>query len=475
MPAPRTGLPGYRYKGVKVSAIEARARSLANISSSKAISHDDVDSSANESWKDIYARLLERDDDYWVMVQAFSSITAYATSNPNEYKIPLPSDFYKLRSVDWQGSTWRQMHRFPMSMRNDQPAEPHYRFDSTYLWIVGANVSQVRIRYYPPPDVLTHPDTDLQFATAVTPDNFSKVSSPVYASWKNTGVYIYNVQNIAEGSIDDNTTGAPVTLLAAAANLSNLVYYKGYLYWLQGGIVKRAPTDLKTTPIVPANVIATATVTSFAIFKDIMYYTDAGAMYTATLAGGGSALLLAATVGTWISVAGGIVFYVLAGALKSVSPVATVIASGISACVSDGTNLYVLDTSGNLRRITVSSTPALLTDTTLRTDILSIGPWYGNRIPMLTGEGQQMLAVSSIVDTDITYPANVLTELVAFQMAIDFKTKLGEDFAALKLRLGDPDSSPATGLWASFKKLAKRDEYEPERIKNSRATSGSML
>lgn len=459
---------------MKVSAIETRARSLANISSSKAISHDDVDSSVNQSWKDIYARLIARDDDYFVTVTSAITVSTYATSNPNEYLIPLATiapDFYQLRAVDWQGGAWREMHKFPMSMRNDQPSEPHYRFSGTNLWIVGANITQVRIRYYPQPDTLTHPDTDLQYATAVTPNNFALISSPVYASWKNTGVYVYSAQNILEGSIDDNTTGTPVTLLAAGVNLSNLVYYKGYLYWLQAGNIKRAPTDLVTTPLVPANVIATGTVTVFSVYKNLLYYVDAGTMKTANLDGTGAAAGLAVAA-TSIALAGGVIYYVLAGALKSVTPSATIIASGISAVTSDGTNLFVLDTSGNVRRITVSSTPALLTDSTLSTDVTAMGPWYGNRIPVLTGEGQQFLAISSLVDSDITYPSNVITEIISFQAAIDFCAKLGREWDALKVRLGDADSNPATGLWSTFAKTARRDSYEPERVKNSRVMGG---
>ncbi len=455
---------------MKISAIEKRARDVGNVSSSKAFDHDFVDSSANESWKDMYARFVERDDDYFTKIVTFTSITTYATGNTDEYLIPLPADFYKLRAVDWQGGQWQEMHKFPMSMRDADPSVPHYRFDGTALWVVGANVTQVRLRYYPAPAVLTHPDTDLQFATAVTPNNVSLISSPVYASWKNTGVYMYNGA-ITAGSIDNGTTGAPVSLLTVAA--TNLVYYKGYMYYLAAGKIRRAPTDFVTTPLVPADVIASGTVTSFSIFSNLIYYTDNGTMKTAALDGTG-VVAGGAIAATWQSLAGGILYYVLSGALKAVSPAVTVIASGISACVSDGTNLYVLDTSGNLRRITVSSGAVLLTDTTLRTDILSIGPWYGTRIPVLTNEGQQMLAVSSIVDTDVTYPSNTVTEIIAFQMAIDFKTKLNEDFSALKIRLGDPDISPPTGLWATFKKLIKRDEYEPERVKNSRGTQGVM-
>lgn len=456
---------------MKVSELETWARSLANLARSAAISHDDVDSSSNMVWKDIYARLLERDDDYWTTDATFSTLTTYATTNPNEYMIPLPADFYKLRAVDYlPGSSgkWREMHKFPMSMRNDEPAEPHYRFNDTNLWVVGVNLSQVRIRYYPPPATFTHPDADLVYGTSVTPNNFNLISSPAYATWKNTLIYVYNSQNIKEESIDSNSTAAPVTLLAAGLTVQNLMYYKGYLYWYQpaAGIIRRAPTDLVTAPIVPATVVAVATSLG-GIYKDKLYYTAGGQMFNSALDGTGAALLLAAA-GTWLSLAGGIVFYIDgAAALKAIGG-GTLIASGVSACTSDGTNLYILDTLGQVRKLTLTGA-ALATDTVIRTDVTAIGQWYGNRIPTITGETQKLIAASSYVDYDVNYPSNIPVEIVAVQMAIDFCTKLGKDFTALKLRLGDPDIVPPTGLWASFKKLAKRDDYEPERIKNSRS------
>jgi hypothetical protein len=456
---------------MKVSEIVTWARSLANLSSSKAIGYDDESKSVNASWRDLYARLLESNDDYYSRALTIT-ITAGMSSGTNEYTIPLPEDFFRLRALDWMsslaGGQWFPMERFPLSERDDQPSVPKYRIENGNLWVVGQNVAQIRIRYYPPEVELTHPGTDLQYATAVAPNSFPLVSSPVYAAWKNTGVYIYSSQNIVEGSIDDNTVGSPVTLLAAGVNLSNLAYYKGYLYWIQAGNVKRAPTDLKTSPIVPANIIATGTVTSFAIFKDLLYYCDNSVMKTAALDGTGPATLLAAA-GTWLCSAGGVVFYVSAGALKSIVPSSTVIASGVSACTSDGTKLYLLDTSGNLR-VLIMAAATIVTNLVLETDVASIGPWASDRIPLLTAESQKMLAVSSTVDTNISYPVNVVQEIISYQAAIDFKTKIGEDITQLALRLGHPsgEGGPATGLWARFEKTVRRDDYKPERISNSR-------
>jgi hypothetical protein len=338
---------------MKLSEMLTWARSLANLSSSKAISVDDEDKSFNASWKDLYARFLESNDDYFTTTITITPLTSFSIA-VNEYLITLPADFYVLRTAEYQDGTtagaWLPLQKFPLSSRTDLGAggPPAYRLDNNNLWVKGQSVGSVRVKYYPPPALLTHPQPDLQYATAVTPNNFTLISSPVYAAWKNTGVYIYNVQNIAEGAIDDNSVAAPVTLLAAGANLSNLAYYKGYLYWLQAGIIKRAPTDLITTPLVPANTIATGTVTSFGVFKDKLYYTDAGSMKYANLDGTGPTLILAAT-GTWLSLAGTTVYYIDGAAALKTTGGATLLASGVSACTSDGTNLYILTTLGEVR------------------------------------------------------------------------------------------------------------------------------
>ena len=462
---------------MKISEMLTWARSLGNISSSKAISHDDEDKSFNASYRDLYSRLLESNDDYVTKTVLITVTAGMAGLTPFEYFVPLPVDFYRLRSLDYQGAIsvnmWMPMERFPVSSRADQTFEPEYRLDNNTLWIRGQNVSQIRLRYYPPPVALTHPDTDLQFATAITPNNFTLISSPGYAAWKNTGVYIYNVQNIAEGSIDDNTTGAPITLYAAGANLSNLIYYKGYLYWLQAGSIKRAPTDL-VTPFVVGVVttpVATGTVSSFSVFMNKLYYNDGGTMSSSNLDGTGPVVLLASP-GSWLSLAGSVVFYIDAtGALKAIGG-GTLVASGVLALISDGTSLYYLDSLRQLHLATVSGA-ALGTDTVIRTDVTAIGPWAGNRIPILTGEGQQYLAVSSIPDSDVAYPLNVVTEIMSYQAAIDFRTKIGGefDFGPLLARLGHPKGAEnATGLWARFEQSVKRDDYKPERMNNSRRT-----
>jgi|GEM_PF-3522604 len=465
---------------MKISEMLTWARSLANLSSSKAISVDDEDKSFNASWKDLYARFLESNDDYFTKIVTYASLAGMGIA-VNEYAIPLPEDFYQLRTAEYQdgttAGTWLPLQKFPLSSRTDLGVGiPAYRLDNNNLWVKGQSVGAVRVKYYPPPASLTHPQPDLQYATAVTPNNFALISSPVYAAWKNTEVYVYSAQNITEGSIDDNSTGAPITLFTAGLTVDNLIYYKGYLYWHQpvAGIIRRAPTDLVTPPLVPVTVVAVASSLG-GIYKDKLYYTAAGSMYSSALDGTGVVLLLA-VAGTWLSLAGTTVYYIDgAGALKTTGG-STLLASGVSACTSDGTNLYILTTLGEVRKLVVSG-GLLISNTVLRTDVIAIGPWGANRIPIITGETQQLLAFSSIIDSDITYPLNVVLEIMSYQAAIDFRTKIGGefDFGPLIARLGHPKGAagPAVGLWARLENSVKRDEYKPVKVGNSRRMAGN--
>ncbi len=461
---------------MKASKIVSLARSIAALPDTRAISHDDEVASINASWRDLYARILESNDDPFLETVTIT-LTPAMLVGTDEYRVPLPADFYRLRTVDYTNAAgeWRCMDRFAPTARNDLPSTPAYRFDGTSLWIIGAQFSSVRLRYYPPSDELTHPETDLEYATGATPLTFPTITCPVHAPWHNTGCYVLGGLAITAGSIDDNTDATPVTLLAAATAVTWLAYYKGYLYWLRAGDIWRAPTDLVTAPLVPAQLTATGTVTSLSVFLDRLYYCDGGSMFRAALDGTGPVLLLAAA-GSWLSLAGGVVYYVDgAAALRSI-PGATLVLAGVAACVSDGTYLYVRDTAGNLRRLTMVAGAVSVNDV-LRDDVAALGPWADHRVPLLTGETQQMLAVSDYLDSDVVYPTEVAYEIMEYQAAIDFCAKTGRDFAALKLRLGmTAEESPTgrpTGLWARMERVTKRDDYRPQRIGNSRRIWGN--
>jgi hypothetical protein len=465
---------------MKVSELVGYARSQANIASSGAISHDDEDKTVNISWKDIYARILEKDDDYFTKEVLFQTISTYATTNPNEYKIPLPEDFYRLRFVDFQGGTaggnWSQMHKFPLSMRNNQPSEPHYRFDATNLWIVGANVTQVRVHYYPPPAVMTHPYPTQSFGAALAPSVQATVTLPFYIDSTKGMLYVIGNHIWYESLMLDSTTD-----LITSVTPIRPTYYKGYLYFITAGNISRGVFN----PLVPATVIGVAItvvggITSFTIFDNTIYFTTAAGIFTCNL-DGTTIVNISAIVADDVSLLGNGPTATLVARVVATNTVVSVTSPAIALNVlhmtTDRTYIYTLDTSLVVHKLTVAVVGTSVTvtnDYVLHADAQYLGNTDGGYISLINEETTGILAQSTLVDTDITYPANIIIEIMAIQGAIDFCTKLGKDIGTLKLRLGDPSIVPTTGIWGSFFKMFKRDDYEAERIKNSRLQQSGL-
>ncbi|MFA5377262.1 MAG: hypothetical protein WC455_16045 [Dehalococcoidia bacterium] len=440
------------------SQIIARARSLADLPNSKFISNDDESDSINESWRDLYAKLLENDDDYYLTETTLTTGTA-VTGTDCEYLITLPTDYFRLRYLDYQvsGNLWEPVPKFPLSMKDYSPGSPYYRIKNGTLWVIWSGLSgtgTLKIGYYPTPAFVTAQATDLAYGTSYTPATFANIAYPVYVTRLNAGCYVYGGNDIRAESIDNNTVAAPVSLLSTAGTRTNLVYYKGYLYWLEGGDIYRAPTDL-VSALTPATVVTAGVVSSFAIFGDLIYFCDATDINTCTLAGASITSIMTGT-GSWICKTGTQVYYLSGTDLMRVGS-ATVVLAGASACVTDGTYLFAL-VSGTLYRLTLSSTYTVSAQESMRTDVASIGPYYGSRIPVITNQGQTFLAISSTADYEFDYPSNLVPEIMAYQMAIDFRAKQKGDTAELKERLA--------GLAARFAINIKRDDYKPTRIQN---------
>ena len=151
------------------SEIILRARHVADLPSSLFIDHNNELASLNESWKDIYAALLENDDDYYLSETTLTLSSLYAVAGTtNEYLLPLPSDCSRIRYVDYSGTMdWLPMLKFNLSMKDNQPASPYYRIKGAYLWVIGASVPStglsVKIGYYPKQATITCPQSPLDF------------------------------------------------------------------------------------------------------------------------------------------------------------------------------------------------------------------------------------------------------------------------------------------------------------------------
>jgi hypothetical protein len=470
------------------SAIVERARSLSDLPNSLFVSHKDEVNSLNESYKDLYSALIEADDDYYVTELLITMIPGYAVANAtNEYLVPLPSDFSKLRYLDYRGGggDWWPVKKFPMSMKDYNPGDPYYRIRGSNLWIIGgSNVSvgmALRMGYYPPAPTVTMPQADLVYGTSYAPNLFALVTAPGYCPYLETMVYSYNGTGITSESILGSTVSAPVALFTESGAASNYVYWKGILYWLRGGNMWYKAVNCQVPFAAPSQVGAIANVVCFYITADTIYYGNATQIRSCTLTGG-SDTLVATVAATSLVAAGPVVIYRTAASVVNIVAPATVLyASSIAKITSDGSGsnvLYLLDNAGQVRRVTYNAiTGAILTDEVIDTNAADIGQAVVDIaqspittiVPVLkTGYGQ-LLGIDATVDYNFSFPNNLVPEIMAYQSAVDYRAKQKQDTTELKMRLGHPTGGegPSIGLWQRFETSIKRDEYQPNRIRNA--------
>jgi hypothetical protein len=474
--------------------IVLRARSVSDLPNSKFVSHLDELNSVNEAWKDVYSALVENDDDYYVTDLTFTltALNAVAGSN-NEYLFPLPTDFLKLRYLDFRNGTadYMSVKKFNLSMKNDQVGDPQYRIKGANLWIIGGTVPTtgltLRMGYYPVWTTITCPQNAIPYGTSYAPNLFPLVTAPAYAPYLQQMAYVYNGTGIRSESFTNATVSAPVALFTESGPVTNMVYYKGSLYWIRGGLIWYKATDLTALFIAPTQGVTPSGVTSFYIQNNTIYYTNATQVRTCDLAGNTDALVTA-VAGTSVAAMnyGGTtyVFYVFGAALIAfTAPITTVIAAGVSEVQSDGTNIYYRDTSSQVHKVILTMAAALATtvsDTVVATDILDIGqPIYDSGqvpgtyiIPVITKEAQTLEGRDVSVNYDFTYPNNLVPEIMAWRSAVDYRTKQGADVTMHLMKLGHPTNGsegPSIGLWARFEQSIRRDEYQVERIRNAYA------
>lgn len=448
------------------SKIVSDARGEADLVNSAFITHADETANLNAAYKDLYAEITKNDDDYFLS-ESTVTITAGMKSagTDNEYLVPLPADFWKLRYMDYAtNNRWARMERFSLNLKNDQPAEPMYRFRDQKLWVImgtfpGAG-GQLKIGYYPMPATLSVPQDPITYGASISLSDFVKISSPFYVPSARTMLYVYDSLNLKAESAD---TGVTTALYTAATAVTNLAYYKGYVYYIRAADIWRAPTTLLAT-IVPAQITTLGNVTSFTVHHDIIVFNDGTNMKTCALDGTGI-VTLGAMVGTnqgYLKDASDVfhlVYRTPAGAV--ISGAFTIVASGISYLATDplGEYLYVVDTANHLRRLTVELVGFTATaDETIAEDVKFLGNanQYGGT---LLREGQGLRAISLYPDTDLSYPLNALFECMVMQLAVDFKRKQNQEAAGQAARLA--------GLRETLRHQLKRDEYKAERIQNA--------
>lgn len=420
------------------SNIIERARSLADLQNSRAISWADEKNSINESYKLVYNKLSESDDDYFLNDFLYQNIGIYKDTIPYSYSLPLPADFYKLRTVSYNlNGSWQPMSRLPLNMRNSNTSEPYYRMKNDDLWIVAGTttqVSEVLITYYPPAELITLPDYSTSFNIKVPLAD--KVSLHHCISDENT-VFESVGNNIFVYTQNRATPTLLFTSLIGAVTYP--IYYKGLLYFYEGTTLSYIDTNAVGLAI---PIQTTLSVLPFTVQNDIIYYTNGTDTFSNYFLGGSQATLFAGAIRYCVRSLGGASYAFIEGNDYYVD--AALIDTGVS---------YLSYPFYNKNDDTLSAPTVIWKANT------NIGALWNNRVISNSTLDRLINTYSTILDTDLLYPTNALFEILAYQSASDFKRKYEEASADLDGKLGQ--------MWDAFLfSIIRRDEYKTEKVQN---------
>ena len=439
------------------------ARSLANIPSAQYVSHNDEVQSLSHSYKDVYTKIAfaKAAYDYMTIGPVSLDMTTAVQIGNGEWEIALPDNVYSLRYVDYRyNGYWNPMLTFNINQRNKLGGQSMYRWLGEKLWVIGILPSEIRIRYFPPPSLISTPDVSYQYALQYQIYELPGVSQPQYFSLPdpvNEGdndycLYTYNGTTITLESYSLNT----VQVLYAGTSISQALYWLGYIYFLEGGDIWRVTTNLVSTGV-PVNLTAsTNAITNFSITADNkLAYSTSTDTYFNTLSGSSEALIYPyATKDLCLYTTGNYAY------IKSSSDAVyinnTIVGTAVvQNLASDGIYLYYLNQNGAIHRMTLDNTAgyAVLGDYLLYTGMDYMGPWWDNRLPIVDLQ-YNVKAVSSLEDSELKYPLNEAWEIMAYQSAIDYKRKAEGDINALQQRLNE--------IWARFEIALQRDSGQAE-------------
>lgn len=436
------------------SEIINRARSLSDLPNATFIDHDDEVNSLWESWKDIYSKITDSSDDYFINSVILDTSTATALGT-NEWSLTLPDDIYKIRFVNFKSNgRWTNMNKFNTNNRNVAPFAPQYRFRGNSLWIIAnALPGEIRIDYYPAPVKPSLPELSLNYLTAMPVYNKTNITSTCYFSVKDTNltknidylVYIYN----GDIFIESTTLRTTATLYTTAVNPSNIVYNLGYLYWVAddgtGNMnIYRATTNFAAA-LTPVAITTSNDIANFSIVGDKIYASAGGATVTMNL--DGSSVTPYSALDTKDVVAIGANIYFINKADSEIYLNGASLNIIASTLMSDGAYLYYLDTASVLHRY-------LINDDILYLNVRYLGN-VSNGFASVIRSNLDVEAVSILEDTDFVYPLNEANEILAYSCAIDFKRKQSGDITALAGRIAE--------IWDRFLDVLRRDEGLPER------------
>lgn len=431
---------------MKSSEIIKRARSLCDISTASYISNSDELNSLHESWKDIYEKISESSDDYFIKTVELdlSTIIQLATF---EYEIAVPVDCWKIRFVDYKyNGRWVNMTKFNTNSRNNNTT-PSYRLRNNKLWISGVVPAELRLSYYPAPVKPSVPEMSYVYGSSYTEAQSINITSPYFFSRPNknqidvTDYMLYEYNKTLK--IESTKLNTIATLYTSTTGITNIKYNLGYIYFIENGNIMKGITDYKTV-ITPTAITTVNNITNFNITNNLIYFSDATNTYTCNL-DGSNITQIYAYVTKDCYVLKNSLYFITANTIYKDGVTMDITASNL---VTDTEYLYYVQSNVLKKYISIDSIVDLATDISVINGIAS------NYIASITTM-YLLTAISSKEDTDFSYPVNESNELMAYQCAIDFNRKQKGDITALTLRLNE--------IIARFEGVLIRDNYQPER------------
>lgn len=451
--------------GKLTSQLLSTARSLADLQNTDFVTFKDTQDALNESYRDIYNQYTESQGDYFCSSVEIQMTTADVVPNTFGYwyELPLPDDFYKVREVSYQsGGVWANVNTFSMSDRNTPGIAPQYRIKNNKLWIISTNAWLIRLGYYIPPVELSSPDDPIEFLSSSEDYSIANVANPSYVESKDSMLYVQGNDIKAQSNTADGTV---YTLLTGSSPIAP-VYYRGYVYYIEGGNIKRFTSDLAATNGAPATVVNTANVTALSVFNNKLYFDDGTNSRTANLDGSGSAIL-GARGSSWCLLQGEVTYVSITGdVLKTATPITGLLAN-VQSIASDGVYLYVQYSDYTLYRYTITGVVAS-DEKLIAADVARLYQYNitdSSKRLLVTNNGTVTVsanivftALSVIIDVDLDYPSTEVWELLSYGMAMFFVRKNSD---TSKMQVLQPTIDK---LWLRFLQTIDRDENQVYRI-----------
>lgn len=159
-----------------VSQIIADGRSWADVPNTNFFTAADALTTVQTSWKQIYQKLCQWNDDYFVttVYPTFSAFTPDA-NRQFLYNYPLPADFFHLRLFQYQpnAQTFVPVSKMTIEDFGNTQDSPAYRLMGSNLSIFTMTpYTNWCVFYYPAPATLTT-ITDLTYPTTMIPEIMS--------------------------------------------------------------------------------------------------------------------------------------------------------------------------------------------------------------------------------------------------------------------------------------------------------------